>query len=60
MDICDKIKQTVSKEAFAEASKVVDKSKDITLSLSYEVMVKQHLKHFLLPLNIAVHHMVKP
>ena len=59
MDICDKIKQTVSKEAFAD-SKVVDKSKDIILSLSYEVMVKQHLKHFLLPLNIAVHHMVKP
>ena len=60
MDICDKTKQTVSKEAFAEASKVVDKSKDLTLSLPYEVMVKQHLKHSLLPLNIAIHHMVKP
>ena len=60
MHICDKTKQTVSKEVFTEASKVVDKSKDITLSLSYEVMVKQYLKHFLLPLNIAVHDMVKP
>ena len=55
MDICDKTKQTVSKEAFAEASKGVDKSKDLTLSLPYEVMVKQHLKHFLLPLNITIH-----
>ena len=60
MDIYDKTKQTVSKEAFAEASKVVDKSKYLMLSLPYEVMVKQHLKHFLLPLNIAIHHMVKP